>query len=156
MIAAVLAVMLLTGVASQAQEGSKAVCDLLADSEAADLLGQPSVQKRSILGANDCTWSVKGYSLSVMRLTDEPETATMMVDVAVKNPRKGDVVREEPGIGQRAASTVSWTGRGLSLVTATGATAWTLVLERIDQKIDVEKALPKMRAIAKRLAGGGA
>ena len=133
----------------------KNVCDLVTDAEVAELFGKAPAQRRSILGqGNDCHWTVPGYSFSLTRLVDEPETAAMLVDVALKNVRDGDKAQEEPGIGQRAASTVSWTGRGASIVAANGRTAWTLVLDRIDQKIDVNAVLPKMRALAKKVAGG--
>ena len=150
----VLALVCFAFIAAPLQAQEKAVCDLLTDPEVGDLLGQSAVQKRTIVGAaNDCVWFVKGFSLTVSRVVDEPATAQMMVDTALKNVRQGDKAKEEPGIGQRAASTVSWTGRGLSMVVATGGTAWTLVLDKLDQKIDVEKALPKLRALAKKLAG---
>lgn len=148
-------VMCVVAAALPAGAQDKSACDLLTDAEVAELFGKTPAQRRSILGAdNDCHWTVPGYSFSVMRVVDEPETATMMVDAALKNVRQGDTAREEPGIGQRAASTVSWTGRGVSIVAANGGTAWTLVLDRVDQKIDVTTILPKMRALAKKVAGG--
>lgn len=154
-----LALLLVLLMPATASAQDKPMCDLLTDAEVEDLFGKPGVKKRSIIGPNDCNWYMMGYSLMVNRLVDEPETARMMVETALTNVRDGDKVQEEAGIGQRAVSTVAWNGRGISLVAASGKTAWTMTYDRVDQKVDVEKALPKLRAIAKKLLaalGGGA
>ena len=52
-------------------------------------------------------------------------------------------------------SAVLPTGRGVTLAAGAAAAAWSPGLARLDQKIDVEKVLPKLRAIATKLTAGG-
>jgi hypothetical protein len=132
---------------------SKPVCDTFTDAEIADLLGKPATVKRSILGpATDCVWGIMGLSLNVSRIESEEEIVKGMVDSQLQNPREGDTVKAEPGIGDRAVSTQGRYGRSASLVFTSGATAWTFMLEKIDQKLDMAATLPKLRTLAKKAA----
>lgn len=82
---------LLVAMAAFAPAQEKPVCDLLTAAEVADLLGRGGVEKRSILGPNDCTWVVKGhYSFSAVRLAVDAATGQLMVDAALKNVREGE------------------------------------------------------------------
>ncbi len=93
-----------------------------------------------------------GLSLNVSRTQLEKEVIDGMVDSQLKNPREGDIVKEEPGIGDRAVSTQRRYGRSVSLIFTSADTAWTFNFEKIDQKLDMNVALPKLRALAKKAA----
>lgn len=133
---------------------STPVCETFTDAEITDLLGKPATVKRSILGPDtDCVWGITGLSLNISRTQLEKDVVNGMVDSQLKNPREGDIVKEEPGIGDRAVSRQDRYGRSVSLVFASGETAWTFNFEKIDQKLDMDVALPKLRALAKKAAG---
>jgi hypothetical protein len=141
--------------ASTAFAQSKPVCDTFTDAEVAGLLGTAPSSKHAILGAqNDCVWGATGITFSVNRVAaEDADTAKAFVDARANNPG-GDTVKPEPGIGDAAISDQGRYGRSVALVFRAGTTAWTLNLEKVDQKLDMAVVLPKLRALAKKAAEG--
>jgi hypothetical protein len=138
---------------SPAWAQSKPVCETFTDAEITDLLGTKATVKRpSPLGPEaGCLWGIMGLMFNVGRIQDdEPETLKGVVDSQLQNPRTGDIVKAEAGIGDAAVSTQGQYGRSVSLVFRSGKTAWTMSLEKVDQKLDVAAALPKLRVLAKK------
>jgi hypothetical protein len=128
------------------------VCDVFTDAEITDLLGKPATVKRAVVGPETCLWGLMGFMFNVSRTTDdEPEVIKAVVDARATNPR-GDVVTPEPGIGDQAVSIQGQYGRSAQIVFRAGKSAWVLNLEKVDQKLDVAAALPKLRALAKKAA----
>jgi hypothetical protein len=138
---------------SSAWAQAKAVCDTFTDAEITDLLGTRATVKRSVLGPeSDCLWGIMGFMFNVSRIQDEdPEIVKGVVDSRAQNPG-GDIVKPEPGIGDQAVSVQGQYGRSASVVFRSGQSAWVLNLDKVDQKLDVAAALPKLRALAKKAA----
>jgi hypothetical protein len=128
----------------------KAVCDLFTDSEIASLLGVAEVRKQAILGENTCSWTARGVMLMVAREETEPEIVTGLLDASLENSRPGEKAQEEPGLGQRAVSTVGPYGRSLNLIVGNGGVFWRFAFDKVDQKIDVADALPKLKGLARK------
>src|SRR5688572_3936217 len=101
----------------------KPVCDLVADKDAAAILGSV-LQKQATLGPDQCVFTTKGLSLMIARLPNqEPEQVEMLMQLPKNRARPGDVVKEEPGVGQRA---VSESSKGhVGIIAASGNTVWT-------------------------------
>ena len=138
--------------ASPAWAQAKPVCDVFTDAEITDLLGKPATVKRSGLGAaSTCVWGIMGFMFNVNRFDDDPETAKTIVDSRAQNPR-GDVVKPVPGLGDAAFSIEGQYGRSAGVIFRSGKTAWILNLEKVDQKLDIAAALPKLIALAKKAA----
>jgi hypothetical protein len=141
---------------SPAWAQSKPVCEAFTDAEITDLLGTKATVKRpSVLGPEaGCLWGIMGLMFNVGRVQeDDEEVLKAVVDSQLQNPRSGDIVKAEAGIGDAAVSTQGQYGRSVSLVFRSGKTAWTMSLEKVDQKLDVAAALPKLRALARKAAG---
>lgn len=134
-----------------AAQSPKPVCDLVTEADAAAVIG-PVQQKQAILGADQCVFTVKGMSLMINRLTQQdPEQIEMMMQLPKNRARKGDQVKDEPGIGDRAVSEVS---RGhLLVMTAVGDTVWSFGVDAV-YNTDISATLPKLRELAKKVAGG--
>ena len=99
-----------------------------------------------------CVFTTEGLSLMVGRLADqEPETATMMLNVPRNRAKPGDVVKEEPGIGDRAVSEVS--GGHLAIIAVRGTTVWTFGVDHVYRK-DISAMLPKLRDLARKVVDG--
>jgi hypothetical protein len=129
----------------------KPVCDLVTEQDAAALIGSV-LKKQSTLGPDQCVFTTKGLSLMINRLPDqEPEQMTMMLELPKHRARPGDVVKEEPGIGQLAVSETS-KGR-LNIIAASGTTIWTLGVDHVYSQ-DLTEMLPRLRELARKLAGG--
>lgn len=130
------------------------VCDAFSDAEVADLLGRPPTVKHSMFEPDtDCLWSVPGLMLNVTRTVDnDPHVVKSVVDGRAKNAAR-DVVTPEPGIGDQALSVQDHYGRSVTLAFRSGRSAWIINLEKVDEKVDAAKALPKLRALAKHVAG---
>jgi len=130
------------------------VCDTFSDAEVADLLGRPPMVKHPMFEAGtDCLWSVPGFMLNVTRTTDSnPQVVKGVVESRARNADR-DVVTPEPGIGDQALSVQDHYGRSVTLAFRSGHSAWIMNLEKVDEKVDAAKALPKLRALAKKAAG---
>ena len=138
---------------SSASVQSTGVCDAFSDAEVADLLGRSATVKHSMFDpAVDCLWSVPGVMLNVTRTVDnDPQVVKGVVDARARNTA-GDAVTPEPGIGDQAVSVQGQYGRSLTLAFRSGRSAWVINLEKVDEKLDAAKALPKLRALAKHVA----
>ena len=138
---------------ASAHAQAKPVCDTFSDAEIADLLGKPATVKRAMLGPDsDCLWSVPGFMLSVTRTTDnDPDIVKGVVESRRTNTGK-DIVTAEPGIGEEAVSVQGQYGRSVAMAFRAGKSAWIMNLEKVDQKLDVASALPKLRALARKAA----
>lgn len=142
------AALILAGALVTAQT-DKPVCDLVTEKDAAAVLG--SVQKKnSILGADQCVFTTPGLSLMVNRLTNqEPETIDMLLKLPANRARQGDIVKDEPGIGQKAVSEVS---KGhLLIIAASGTTVWNFSVDHVYSR-DISEMLPKLRELAAKTA----
>jgi hypothetical protein len=95
-----------------------------------------------------CSWNGKGVNLLVSRLT-LPQSQDAVMIVEGRTAAAGtDIVKDEPGIGQRASSSLAANKHTLALLVANGATVWTFTLSKGDQAIDPEKTMPRLRALA--------
>jgi hypothetical protein len=129
-------------------QGPAPVCDLVSEADAAAVIGTIK-QKQSILGADHCTFTAEGLSLSISRMgNQDPETVKMMLELPKNRARPGDVVQSEPGIGQGATSETS-KGR-IALIAASGHTVWTFGVDHVYRK-EMADTLPKLRELAKKL-----
>ena len=139
---------------SSAWAQSTPVCSVFTDAEVTDLLGKPATTKRHVLAPeSDCLWGFMGFMFTVNRMTDDdPEIVKSVVEGRTLG-RGVDVVKAEPGIGDAAFSVQGQYGRSTSIVFRSGKSAWVMNLEKVDQKLDVAAALPKLRALAKKAAG---
>lgn len=143
----------LTFPAAASAQAPKPVCDLVTEKDAAAVIGSVQ-QKQSILGEDHCVFTTKDFSLTIQRLRGQkPETLRMMLELPGKRARPGDVVRDEPGIGQGAVSEIS-RGR-LTIFATTGDTLWTVGVAHVYNK-DLTELLAELRELARKLAGGDA
>ena len=129
---------------------AKPVCDLVTEQDAAAVIGSV-LKKQSTLGPDQCVFTTKGLSLIINRLPDqEPEQIKMMLELPKNRARPGDLVKDEPDIGQRA---VSETSKGsLNIIAASGSTIWTLGVSHVYRQ-DLTEMLPRLRGLARKLAG---
>jgi hypothetical protein len=88
--------------------------------------------------------------LMVAREETEPEIVTGLLDASLENSRPGEKAQEEPGLGQRAVSTVGPYGRSLNLIVGSGGVFWRFAFDKVDQKVDVADALPKLKGLARK------
>ena len=141
-------------VSSPAWAQSTPVCEIFTKAEIAGLLGKPPAVTRSIMAPDtDCVWGVAGLTLNVGRTrSDDVEMIKGAVESNLQNAAKGDIVTSEAGIGEAAVSIQPQYGRSLTLVFRSGKTLWSMNLEKVDKKLDVAAALPKLRALAKKAA----
>jgi hypothetical protein len=136
--------------AAAAMQQPPDVCKMFAESDIAAVLGAGS-SSGSRMVAGTCVWTAKGLSLTIARMdASAPAEAVGVVDVSKMRAQKGDIVKDEAGVGQRAVSTVSANHRGLSLVAADGKTVWSFTMDSGDQAIDAATALPKLRDLLKK------
>ena len=134
-----------------AAQDAKPVCDLVTEQDVATVTG-PVQKKQAILGADQCTFSAKGLSLSIHRVPKQkPENVQMLLDLPKNRARPGDVVNEETGIGDRAVSERS-KGR-LTLIAASGTTVWTVGVEHVYNQ-DLTDKLPALRDLVRKVIAG--
>lgn len=131
-----------------AGQATTTVCDLVSEADAAAVLGA-SPSKPSSLGPDQCTFTVKGMSLTIGRLPNQgPEAITGIVQLPKQRAREGDIVKDEPGIGDAATSELS---KGhAAIFVASGNTVWTFVVEHVYSK-DLSDTLPKLRDLAMKV-----
>jgi hypothetical protein len=133
-----------------AAQAVKPVCDLVTEQDAITVLGSLK-QKNTIMGEDQCNFTTQGLALMINRLRDqEPEMIQMMMDLPKNRARPGDVVKEEPGIGQRAVSEKS--GGSVNLFVHSGTTVWTINLSHVYNK-DLTDHIPKLKQLAQKLIG---
>ena len=127
------------------------VCDSVPDQQVAALIG-PVKSKRPIIDANTCVWTGDRQMFSIMRTADlEPESASVLLTSIKTRAQKGDVVRDEPGIGTQAVSEAIARGTRVSIVAVAGTTAWTIGVEHVYSGLKADELLPKLREIAKAI-----
>ena len=137
--------------ASADAQGRTPVCDLVSEADAAAVLG--SVEKKlATFGADQCLFTIKGMSLMIGRIVDQkPEAVAGIIALPAQRARQGDVVKDEPGIGDRATSELS---KGhVAMFAASGGTVWTFAVDHIYSK-DLSATLPKLRELAKKVLAG--
>lgn len=130
---------------------STPVCDSVTDQQVAALIG-PVKSKRPVTDANTCVWGGDRQTFSIMRTGDlEPESASVVLTAVKTRAQKGDVVRDEPGIGTQAVSEALARGTSVSIVAVAGTTAWTIAVAHVYGGLKAEELLPKLREIAKAI-----
>jgi hypothetical protein len=146
-----LALSVMTAAVSVRAQARTPVCDVVSEADAASVLG--SVEKKlSTLGPDQCLFTVKGMSLMIGRVADQkPDAVAGLIDLPRQRARQGDVVKDEPGIGDRATSELS---KGhVTLIAAAGDTVWTFGVDNVYSK-DLSATLPKLRELAKKVVAG--
>jgi hypothetical protein len=126
------------------------VCRMFSAADVAVVIGQASAPGRAIIPGT-CVWTGKGISLTIATMdAGEPAAALALVQAAKSRAQKGEVVKDEAGLGQRAVSTIAANRRGISLVAADAKTSWNLTLDSGHQAIDAATALPRLRDLLKK------
>jgi hypothetical protein len=97
-----------------------------------------------------CSWNATAKNLTITRarIVDVTE-GRPLVDAFKSGAQRDDIVKDEPGLGDRAASRADANGRTVTLVVVSGTAVWNVTLSAGDQKIDVAAALPRMRDLVK-------
>lgn len=136
-----------------AGQSKTTVCDLVSEADAASVLGTEA-PKHSSLGPDQCVFTVEGLSLMIGRLADqEPEAIKGIVELPKQRAREGDIVKDEPGIGDAATSELS---KGhVAIFAAAGDTVWTFQVQHVYSK-DLSETLPKLRELAMKVVNGKA
>ena len=130
-----------------ATRGQTPVCEVVSESDAAAVIG--SVEKKSsTLGPDQCVFTTKGMSLLIGRMqSQEPEAVQGMIQLPKQRAREGDVVQDEPGIGDAATSELS---RGHAMIIAAQKDiVWTFTVDHTYGQ-DLSATLPKLRELAKK------
>ena len=126
------------------------VCEMFTAADVAAVIGAGAQPGRQLIPGS-CVWAGKGISLTIARVdAGEPGEALALVDAVKGRGQKGDQVRDESGLGQRAVSTVAGNKRGVSLIAADGKLSWNLSVESGDQALDTTAILAKLRTLLKK------
>jgi hypothetical protein len=130
-----------------APRGQAPVCEVVSESDAAAVIG--SVEKKSsMLGPDQCVFTTKGMSLLIGRMqSQDPEAVQGMIQLPKQRARKGDVVQDEPGIGDAATSELS-KGHAM-IIAAQKDIVWTFTVDHTYNQ-DLSATLPKLRELAKK------
>ena len=126
------------------------LCKSIAPAEVAAVLGREATKGEALIPGS-CSWNGKGANLLVTRVAVEnPAQALMVADGRKAGAAKDEIVRDEPGLGQRASSTLAANKRTLTFIVADGANVWSFTLSKGDQAIDADAVLPPMRELARK------
>lgn len=133
------------------QPSTAAVCDQLSNDDVVPLIG-PVKKKAPLINADTCVWTGDQRTLTIMRTGDiDQKSGVAMMEAMKGRARPGDVVADEPGIGQRAVSEVTARGQRISIVGMAGSTSWTIGVDHVYGGLKPDEVLPKLRAVAKQL-----
>lgn len=133
------------------QPSTAAVCDQLSNDDVVPLIG-PVKKKAPLINADTCVWTGDQRTLTIMRTGDiDQKSGVAMMEALKGRARPGDVVADEPGIGQRAVSEVTARGQRISIVGMAGSTSWTIGVDHVYGGLKPDEVLPKLRAVAKQL-----
>jgi len=137
-------------VLSAALQPQANVCESFGAVDITPVIGAGASAGRQVIPGT-CVWTAKGISLTIARVdTGDAAASLALVDAVKGRGQKGDEIRDEPGLGQRAVSTVNANRRGLSLVAADGSVSWNLAVDSGDQAIDAVAMLPKLRELLRK------
>jgi hypothetical protein len=133
------------------QPAGPAVCDQLSNEDVTPLIG-PVKSKQPLINADTCVWTGDQRTLTILRTADIDEPSGIAMLEAMKHRAKpGDVVIDEPGIGQRAVSESIKSGQRVSIVAMAGKTSWTIGVDHVYGGMKPDELLPKLRVVAKKL-----
>jgi hypothetical protein len=129
-------------------QASASMCAVFTDVEVTALLGE--IKQTQPMGQGACNWSGNQRMFTVVRLDDQsPETVTGMVNALKSRVRAPETAQDEPGIGDRAVSTVEKGGGRLTLMASRGTTVWSFSLEHVYSNTSLEEQMPKLRELAR-------
>jgi hypothetical protein len=125
------------------------VCASFKKGDIAALVG-PDASEGAAIIPGSCSWNAPGKNLTITRARIvEPSEGRQLVDAVKSGGQPGETVKDEPGLGDRAASRADANGRTLTLVAVSGTVVWNATLSAGDLKLDVAAALPRMRELVK-------
>jgi hypothetical protein len=125
------------------------LCASFKKADVAPVLGADASAGAAVIPGS-CSWNATGKNLTITRaqIADASE-GRPLVDAFKSGAERGDIVKDEPGLGDRAASRADANGRTITLVAVSGTAVWNVTLSAGDQKIDVAAALSRMRDLTK-------
>lgn len=128
-----------------------AVCDQLTNEEVSPLIG-PIKTKRPLINGDTCSWAGDQRTLTIMRTPNVDEASSKaMLEAIKRRAQPGDVVVDEPGIGQGAVSEAISRGQRVTIIGVAGTTSWSIGVEHVYGGLKATELLPQLRAIAKKI-----
>lgn len=131
-----------------AQALKKTACSVVTQKDAEELLGPKAMQH---VGPGSCAWNLAGSPLVFVVIVDSSPAVKQQILLPRQNvPKMGGTIQEEPGVFPGAYSA---TGKGAQTIyLLKGDTASSITITN-DGKGMMSDMLPKLRPIAKRIAG---
>lgn len=132
-------------------QAAPAVCDQLTNEEVIALIG-PIKTKRPLINADTCSWTGDQRALTIVRTAGvDEESGQAMLEAIKRRAQPGDIVIDEPGIGQRAVSESVSRGQRVAIIGMAGTTSWTIGVDHVYGGMKPDDLLPKLRVIAKKI-----